>query len=81
MNALSIKVFKNASQVTCLDKRQSVTGIVIILGSDPIFFYSKRQNTLETSTYGSEVVAMIIVIEHLLGLRYKLHMMSMKVEK
>ncbi len=45
------------------------------------FFYSQRQNTVESSTYGSELVAMRIVIKNLLGLRYKLRMVAMDVEK
>ena len=51
------------------------------MGSAPIFFYIKRQNKAEISTYGSEVVAMIIEIEHILGLRYNLHIIGTEVEK
>lgn len=81
VDTVPITVFKDASHATCLDTRRSVTGILILLGNAPIFFYSKRQNTVESSTYGSELVAMRIAIENLLGLRYKLRMMGMDVEK
>ena len=37
--------------------------------------------TVESCTYGSELVAMRIVIKNLLGLRYKLHIVGMDVEK
>jgi len=71
----------HASHATCLDTRRSVTGILILLRNAPIFFYSKRQNTVESPTYGSELVAMNIAIENLLGLRYKLRMRGMHMEK
>ncbi len=74
-------MFKDASHATCLDTRRSVTGILIFLENATIFIYSKRQNTVESSTYGSELVAMRIAIENLLGIRYKLRMMGMDVEK
>ena len=74
-------MFKDASHATCLDTRRSVTDIFILLGNAPIFSYSKRQNTVESSTYGSELVAMRIAIENLLGIRYKLRVMGMDVEK
>jgi hypothetical protein len=34
----------------------------------PILWYSKRQNTVESSTFGSEIVAMRIAIEIIEGL-------------
>jgi hypothetical protein len=42
----------------------------------PIVWYSKRQNSVETSTFGSEFVAMKVATETLRGLRYKLRMMG-----
>lgn len=43
-------------------------------------WYSKRQNTVETSTFGSEFVAMKIATEMIQGMRYKLRMMGVSVE-
>jgi hypothetical protein len=37
-------------------------------------WYSKRQNTVETSTFGSEIVALRIAVELIDSLRYKLRM-------
>ena len=42
----------------------------------PIYWYSRRQNTVECSTFGSEYVALRITIEKIIGLRYKLRMMG-----
>jgi hypothetical protein len=44
--------------------RRSRTGVLIMLNKAPIMWYSKRQNTVETSTYGSELDAMRQVVEH-----------------
>ena len=46
--------------------RRSVTGIILLLNNTPILWVSKRQNTVETSTYGSELVASRIAIEHMI---------------
>ena len=42
----------------------------------PIYYCSKRQNTVETSTFGSEFIAMKLVCEYICGLRYRLRMMG-----
>ena len=81
VDTVSIVVFKDSSHATCLNTRRSVTGILILLGNAPIYFYSQRQNTVESCTYRSELVAMRIVIKNLLGLRYKLYIVGMDVEK
>jgi hypothetical protein len=38
--------------------RQLHTGVFILLNNTPVIAFSKRQNTCESSTYGSELVAM-----------------------
>ena len=42
--------------------------------------YSKKQNTVEPSTFGSENVAMRTALELIEGLRYKLRMMGVPIE-
>jgi hypothetical protein len=37
--------------------RRSITGILVMLNNTPIRWISKHQKTVETSTYGSELVA------------------------
>ena len=38
--------------------KQSHTGVLIYVINTPIIWFSKKQNTLENSTFGSEFVAM-----------------------
>ncbi len=42
-------------------------------------FYSKRQNTVETSTFGSEFVAMKHAVEMIKALKYKLLMFGIEI--
>jgi hypothetical protein len=48
--------------------RWSHTDTLIFVQNAPIIFYSKRQNTLETSTFGSKFVAMPITKEMIVAL-------------
>jgi hypothetical protein len=49
--------------------RRSITGILVMLSNNPIRWISKRQKTVETLTYGSELVASMIATELILGIR------------
>ena len=60
--------------------RRSVTGILVLLNNTPISWYSKRQKTVESSTYGSELVASRIAIELLISLRYFISMLGCQLE-
>lgn len=61
--------------------RRSVTGIVLLLNNTPILWVSKRQKTVETSTYGSELVASRIAIELNISMKYCLRMLGVKLEE
>ena len=54
--------------------RRSQTGIILFGNSAPLLWYSKRQNTVESSTFGSEFVALQIVTELITLFRFKLRM-------
>ena len=53
---------------------RSVTGILHLINGTPFEWYSKKQSTVETATYGSEFVAARIaidqIIDHQMTLRY-----------
>ena len=46
----------------------------------PISWHSKRQNTIESSTFGSEFVALRIATELIISLRYKLRMFGIPID-
>jgi len=54
--------------------------VLIYVNCAPIIWYSKHQNTVEASTFGSEFVAMKIAVELIEGLRYKLWMMGIPLD-
>ena len=60
--------------------RRSQTGFIIYLNNAPIDWFSKKQNTVESSTFGSEFVAMRIATERIRALRYKLRMFGIPVD-
>ena len=77
---VKITVFCDASHADCLVTRRSTTGILIFVNGTPIRWYSKRQNTVESSTYGSEFVAMRIATEMLIALRTSLRMLGVPLD-
>ena len=72
--------FVDADHAGCRVTRRSHTGVLIFVNRAPILWFSKRQNTVESSTFGSEFVAMRIAIEMIEGLRYKLRMMGVAIQ-
>ena len=60
--------------------RRSRTGFMAFLNSAPIYWYSKKQLGIETSSFGAEFIAMKQCCEYLRDLRYKLRMMGISVD-
>ena len=60
--------------------RRSQTGILLFCNISPIIWNSKLQNTVETSTFGSEITAMKNAVELIEALRYKLRMFGVPIE-
>jgi hypothetical protein len=78
-NPVSIHCFVDADHAGNLATRRSHTGIIIFINMSPIIWYSKRQNTVESSTFGSEFVALRTAVELIIGLRYKLRMFGVPI--
>ena len=76
-----ITVYADSSHGSCLITRRSTTGILLAVNRTPILTYCKRQNTVESSTYGSEFVAGRIAIERILEYRYKCRMLGIRIEE
>ena len=73
-NAMSISVFVDADLAGDKLNCRSQTGILIFCNRSPIQWYSKRQPTVETSTFGAVVFEMKAGVEFIEALRYKLRM-------
>ena len=74
-------MYVDANHAGDLITRRSQSGVLIYVNSAPITWFSKRQNTVESSTFGSEFIALRIGTELLKGLRYKLRMMGVPIHK
>jgi hypothetical protein len=78
---ITTTAFVDASHASNKVTRRSHTGFVIFVNRSPITWYSKRQNTIESSTFSSEFVAMKICVENITALRYKLRMFGVPVDE
>jgi len=56
--------------------RRSRTGIFLFIQNAPIVWFSKKETSIETSSFRSEFSAMKTAVEMMEGLRYKLRMMG-----
>jgi hypothetical protein len=62
----------DADHAHCEVTRRSVTGILVFINSTPMRWYSKTQKTVDTSTYGSELVAARIATDIAMEFRYEM---------
>ena len=76
---MSTTCYVDAGHAGCRGTRRSHTGIILFVARAPIIWFSKQQNTVETSTFGSEFVALKAAVEMIEGLRYKLRMLGVEV--
>ena len=79
-NMVSTHCFVDSDHAGDKVTRRSQTGILIFDNRAPILLYRKRQNTVETSTFGSEFIAMKTKVEQVKSLRYKLCMFGVPLE-
>ena len=79
-NPVEVHCFLDASHASDKATRRSQTGILIFVNVAPIIFYSKRQNSVETSTFVSEFTAMKQAVELVRALRYKIRMFGIPME-
>jgi hypothetical protein len=79
-NPVQLNCFTDADHAGNRITRQSHTGIIIFANRAPIVWYPKAQNTIESSTFGSEFVATRIAIELITALRYKLRMFGVPID-
>jgi hypothetical protein len=78
--SVRISCFVDADHAGNVVTRRSHTGILMFVNNALISWFSKRQNTVETSTFGSEFVALRIATEQMEALRYKLRMFGVPID-
>ena len=73
-----IRCFVDADHAADTISRKSRTGFIAYVNMSPVFWFGKKQTTVETSSFGSKFVAMKNCTEFIRGLRYKLRMMRIQ---
>ena len=76
-----MRAFVDADHATDSVTRRSRTGFLFHLNKAPIYWMSKKQTAVETSSFGSEFTAMKLCCEYIRGLRYKLRMMGIPIDE
>ncbi len=73
--------YVDANLLHCSLTGRASTGILHLVNGTPIDWYSKRQSTVQSATYGSEFVAARIATDQIIDLRLTLAYMGIKVVK
>ena len=78
---MRMRVFVDSDHAGETLTRRSRTGFIVFLNGAPIYWLSKKQTSCETSTFGSEFVAMKQATEYVRGLHYKLRMLGIQCQE
>jgi hypothetical protein len=72
-NTIRITAYVDSDHASNQQMHKSHTGYIVFINCAPILWYSKWQNTVKTSTFGSEFLATKTVTEAIVALQAKLH--------
>lgn len=78
--AVKITTYLDANHANNVVTRRSHTGILIFVNNALIVQYSKKQNTVESATFGAEMVAMRTARDLTVALRIKLKMFGVPID-
>ena len=81
LKELDLNIFIDADHAHDKISGRSITGLLAMLGSTPITWRSKRQTSVQTSTFGAEFTALKAGVEEAITIRYHLRSMGVKVSK
>jgi hypothetical protein len=73
-------VYVDADHTHDLVTRRSITRILVMINKTPIRWVSKLQKTVETLTYGSELVASRVATELILEIRYMIRSLGVALD-
>ena len=76
-----IRVFVDSDHAGDQVTRRSRTGFLVYSNNSMIYWSSKKQTTVETSSFGSEFMAMKHATEYVRGLQYKLRSIGITVDE
>ena len=73
-------LFVDANLMHDMVTGRSCTGILKFLNQMPVDWFSKRQNQVETATYGSEFIAACQAVERIINLRYTMRLFGVPLD-
>jgi hypothetical protein len=79
-HAVCMTTFVDANLNHDLTTGRAAMGVIHLLNQTPVEWFCKRQNTVETATYGSEFVAARTATEQIMDLRYVLRMFGVPID-
>ena len=79
-NPVVLTTFVDSDHAGNVVARRSHTGFITYINCAPIVYHSKRQNAVESSSFGSEFIAMRTATENNRALRYKLRMFGIPID-
>ena len=77
--AIQMTAFVDSDHASNLITHRSQTGYILFCNQGPITWYKKRQNTVESSTFGAEFIAARTCLGAVEALRFKLRMFGVPV--
>ena len=76
---VTVTAYVDASHAANKKTRRSHSGHIIFVNRSPVLWYSKRQRTVETSSFSAEYIAMKTCVEAIQQLRFKLRMFGIPI--
>ncbi len=80
-NYVTTTSYMDANLYHCMLTGRAVTGVMHLLNQTPIEAYSKKQSTVETSTYGAEFLAGRTCFEQLMDIRLSLRYLGVPIRE
>ena len=59
---------------------RSVSGVLHFVNQTPVYWFSKKQPTVETATYGSEFIAAKLAVEQIMAMRLTLRYLGVEIK-
>ncbi len=80
-NYVQLTHYVDANLMHCLLTGRSVTGILHFMNQTPIDWFTKKQSTVETATFGSEFVAARTATEQIIDIRNTLRYLGVPIRE
>jgi hypothetical protein len=81
INELALNLFVDADHGHDKATGRSITGTLVMVGSTPVLWRSRRQTSVQTSTFGAEFTSLKAGVEEAVTLRYHLRSLGVKVSQ